>query len=70
MIGGWMWMAQWAKKIEQKRKEHAEQRESSMRRRRRHRVGGQELHRIKLTEDEKQRLRVKINEQAQKTTHA
>ena len=60
MIGGWMKLAQWAREIERKREERAEQRESRKRRRRGIvQAGGQELHRIKLTADEKEQLRAK-----------
>ena len=71
MIGGWMWLAQWAREIERKRDERAEQRGSSRKRHlRRLQAGGQRLRRIELTADEKEKLRAKISEQAQKTTHS
>ena len=60
MIGGFFWIAQWAREIEQKRKERAEQMEASKRRLNRYRSGGQELRRIKLSVAEKQKLQAKI----------
>ena len=59
MIGGFFWIAQWAREIEQKHKERAEQREAS-KRRHVHRSGGQELRHIKLSAAEKQKLQAKI----------
>ena len=65
-----MKLAQWAREIERKREERAEQRESRKRRRQKNvQAGGQELHRIRLTAGEKEQLRAKIAERPQRTTH-
>jgi hypothetical protein len=69
MIGGWMRLAQWAREIERKREERAEQRESLKKRRlKTGHAGGQELRHIELTADEKEKLRAKITGRVQKTT--
>ncbi len=71
MIGGWMRLAQWAREIERKRKEHAEQRESHKKRRVRDvHAGGRELRHIELTAAEKEKLTVKIAGRTQKTTRS
>lgn len=70
MIGGWMWISKWVKEIERKHEKNKEQKEDFRSRHLRSGVGGQMLRRIKLTADEKQRLRAKINEQAYKTTYS
>ena len=69
MIGGWMRLAQWAREIERKRAERAEQRESHKKRRLRDgHAGGHELRHIELTAAEKERLRAKIDRRVQETT--
>ena len=69
MIGGWMRLAQWAREIERKRGERAEQREAYKKRRLRDgHAGGHELRHIELTAAEKERLRAKIAGRTQKTT--
>jgi Flp pilus assembly protein TadB len=69
MIGGWMRLAQWAREIERKREERAEQRESHKKRRLRDvHAGGHELRHIELTAAEKERLRAKIAGRVQETT--
>jgi hypothetical protein len=68
MIGGWMRLAQWAREIERKREERAEQRESHKKRRLKSgHAGGHELRHIELTAAEKERLRAKIPGRTQKT---
>lgn len=69
MIGGWMRLAQWAREIEQKRAERAEQRESHKKRRLRDgHTGGHELRHMELTVDEKEKLRTRIAGRTQKAT--
>lgn len=69
MIGGWMRLAQWAREIERKREERAEQREYHKKRHLRDgHTGGQELRHIELTADEKDKLRARIAGRTQKTT--
>ena len=71
MMGGWLWLAKWTKEIDRKRKERAEQRESSERKRqRRGQTGRAELRRIKLGAGEKQKLQARIAERRYKTTHS
>lgn len=70
MGSGWIALYQFMKAKEQELKEHREQRERRLKRRLgRHRTGGQRLRYIKLTEEEKRRLRAKILE-GQKTGHS
>ena len=71
MFGGWLRLAQWAREIERKREERAEQRESHKRRRLKSaQAGGQKLRRIKLTVEEKEKLLTRIAERPQKATHS
>jgi hypothetical protein len=68
MIGGWMRLAQWAREIERKREERAEQREAHKKRRPRNdHARGHELRHIELTAAEKERLRTKIARRAPET---
>ena len=71
MIGGWMWLAKWTREIDRKRKERAEKRESSERKRQKGgQTGSPELRRIKLGADEKQKLQAKIAERGHKTARS
>jgi len=62
-MSGWMALYQFMKAKERELKDRREQRERRLSRRRGHRAEGQKLRRIRLTKEEKRKLRAKILEQ-------
>ena len=66
-----MWLGQWVKEIDRKRKDRAGQRESFEHKRpKRSQAGSAELRHIRLTAADKQKLRAKIIDQTHKTVHS
>jgi hypothetical protein len=62
-MSGWMALYQFMKAKERELEDRREQREKRLSRRRGRRAEGQKLRRIRLTKEEKRKLRVKILEQ-------
>ncbi len=69
MIGGLVWIATWAKKIKESHERRMEQMKSFRKRSRKIPAAGKrEARRIKLSGEEKRKLRAKIVEQQERRT--